>query len=176
MRIKQFFRAVTARIFPSDRKYIRQHLPSAGAELFAAMAVHDARHALNTAYTAEKLAARHKLSLADKNLLIRCALLHDVGRHKGSMGISGKVIAVLAAKIAPRMARRFAHAEGKFNFLLRRLRQILFVYYEHPQIGADKLETVGLTREAALVRHHHAPPQPGESVILTLLRQSDELN
>ena len=176
-RVRQFVRAVTAKIRPQDIVYVRRHLSAAGQELFWRMALYDQRHALNVAYTAEKLAREKNFSSAELNFLLRCALLHDVGKQHGDMGISGKIAAVLADKVAPRTAQKFARAEGNFTCsILRRWRRILRVYYEHPTIGAAKLVAVNLTAEAAVIRRHHAPATPVDSPTLTLLRQADEFN
>ena len=150
------------------------------------MDVIDQRHALNTAHTAEQIA--HDAPNADKILLIRTALLHDVGRQKGDMGLWGKVFAVLCAKFCPTKSKAIAdeflattkltapRAAKKNNRLFLAWRRVLYVYFYHPDIGAEKLRAVGLGNEAMVVERHHLPPQANDSPELTLLRRADELN
>ena len=57
---------------------------------------------------------------------IIAALLHDVGRRKGDLDLFGKVAAVLLTHFFPRRSRAWAAAGCR----------LLFVYYEHPAIGA----------------------------------------
>ena len=169
MLITQFWRAVTAQIKPEDQDYLKRHLPLAGRELFNAMAVCDQRHALNVAYTVEKLAAKKNI---DRELLIRCALLHDVGRVRGDMDIDGKVLAVLLHKFFPQLAKKFACCRKKSWYPIR----VMFVYYHHPWLGRQKLKRVGLTDEAEIICHHHDRRDKISSPLLDLLRQADNLN
>ena len=163
-RVRQFVRAVFARLTVEDRAYIEKHLSADGQSLFFDM---------NVAYTAEAMAEEKKL-LLDKKLLIRCALLHDVGRRKGDMGIFGKVFAVLMQGFFPAFSRKWAR-EGQKS-LLDYPRHALYVYYYHPEIGAELLKNIGLMKEAEIIRHHQEPQRKGDSLVLCLLRQADELN
>ena len=91
-RIRQFFRAVTARVNTRDDAFVRAHLPAVAQSLFYAMHRVDQCHAIRVAYTAAQLAARERAAL-DRALLLRAALLHDVGRRKGDLDLFGKVAA-----------------------------------------------------------------------------------
>lgn len=164
-RAGQFFRALSARIGAEDERYIAAHLPPKGQELFFAMHLADQYHALNVAYTAETLADEHGSAL-DREFLIRCALLHDVGRVKGDLGIMGKVLAVLVHSFFPEASMRWAKQGW----------HLMHVYYHHPEMGAEKLMAAGFREEAAVVRLHHQPPQDGDSPVLRILRKADEMN
>lgn len=164
-RIRQFFRAVTARVNTRDDAFVRAHLPAAAQSLFYAMHRVDQCHAIRVAYTAAQLATRERAAL-DRALLLRAALLHDVGRRKGDLDLFGKVVAVLLTHFFPRRSRAWAAAGCR----------LLFVYYEHSAIGARLLERIGMIQEAALVRRHHAAPAATDSRELRLLRAADEAN
>ena len=103
-RVKQFVRAITAHIDSKDRKYISIHLDDMEQDFFYAQSMPDQRHALNVSYTAETIyqSMRSDRDKVDAELLIRSALLHDIGRTKNDMGIHGKVFAVLMHKFIPK--------------------------------------------------------------------------
>ena len=160
-RVKQFCRAVTAKVDSADRRYVERYLPPEAAKLFYAMSTVDQRHALNVAHSLERLLDGTD---TERDFMLRVALLHDVGRVRGDMGIIGKVAAVLLAEFAPRLANFFA---AKTNFM--------HVYFHHAEIGAAKLKALGFVDEAAIIALHHTS-SADESVELCLLKQADELN
>ena len=174
-RVRQFFQAIFAHFDEADRRYVAWWLPEAELQqLFYGMALPDQVHALRTAYTAEKLleevAVEEKKCVA-RRLLLRCALLHDVGRARGTLGTLGKTAVVLLHHFFPRWAK----TRGEFP-RGGKLSAMLYVYFHHPQIGAAWLQQFGYEAEAAIVARHHEPPAPGDSAELDLLRQADALN
>ena len=173
MRIRQFFRAIRARLTEDDDRYLSRHLSREEKDLFFAMHRADQYHALQVAYTAERLAEKESLPI-NKRLLIRAALLHDVGRVKGDLDIWGKVFAVLFKACCSRLSRKWAKDEMAGP--LRRFAHVLFVYYHHPELGAKKLQSLGLRQEAELAGKHHLPETPEDTAELRLLRRADELN
>ncbi|MCI6159164.1 MAG: HDIG domain-containing protein [Selenomonadaceae bacterium] len=163
-RVRQFVRAVTARLSARERAWIDAALPAEARPLFYAMHPADQVHALRTAKTALALS---KGQAVDRGFLTRCCLLHDVGRVRGDLDIFGKVWAVLAQHYLPDWSARMGHS-GRVHFLQ--------VYYEHPRLGAEKLRRAGLSREAAVIERHHEPPSPTDSAILWLLKEADSRN
>ena len=137
------------------------------------MTLSDQYHAFRVAKTSEQLAAAAD-STVNNHLLIRCALLHDIGRQKGDMGIAGKVFAVLIHIFSRGCAMKW----GKYNpnLLGKDPRHILYVYYHHPEIGAKFLRAAGLEAEAAIVAAHHRHTAPKDPPELILLRQADNMN
>jgi putative nucleotidyltransferase with HDIG domain len=164
-RILQFIRAVTARVTVEDGKYISAHLNAEEQKLFFAMSVVDQAHSLRTAYTIERLVIEDKRGV-DKEFLIRCALLHDVGRKAGDLTIAGKIFVVLITSLAPKFADRM---EINGN-------RALYVYHHHAELGAQKIQRIGLFKEAKIIAKHHAPPKPDDPLELKLLRLADNEN
>ena len=164
-RVLQFVRAVTARVSVEDGKYISTHLNADEQKIFFAMSVADQVHSLRTAYTVERLIIEDKRGV-DREFLIRCALLHDTGRRAGDLTIKGKIFAVLITSIAPKFAERL---ELNGN-------RALYVYHNHAEIGARKLQKLGLFKEAKIIAKHHAPPKPDDPFELKLLRLADNEN
>ena len=168
-RVRQFVRAVTARVTDEDRAYVASVLPEQAVPLFYAMHRADQRHALNVTRTAMALADERERDGARVNraLLERCALLHDVGRRRGDLDIFGKVACVLLVHVFPARSKRWA--DNGTSAMLR-------VYYHHPQIGAELLRGIGLFIEASIIERHHAPTDERDAMELRLLRAADEAN
>ena len=173
-RVGQFLRAIRARISSEDLAFMEAHLPEEARPLFLAMHLADQRHVLNVAYTAWEQAEREGAEV-DRELLLRCCLLHDVGRVKGTMDIWGKVWAVLAEKFLPAGLWQKLECTEAAHFW-QKPGLALYVYRCHPEIGAARLREVGLNREAEIIRFHHSPPMETEAEELKLLRRADALN
>ena len=161
-RLLQFVRAVTARVTVEDGKYIAAHPSAEEQKIFFAMSVADQVHSLRTAYTVERLIIEDKRGV-DREFLIRCALLHDTGRKAGDLTIPGKIFVVLITTLAPGFAERL---ELNGN-------HALYVYHNHAELGARKLQQIGLFKEAKIIAKHHAPPKPDDPLELKLLRLAD---
>lgn len=172
-RIRQFYRALTAHISEKDREFIDRSIPAVARGLFYQMHPADQYHALHVAKTALQLVDKSNLTI-DRSMLLRCALLHDVGRVKGDLDIWGKVLTVLLTHYAPAFARRIARKDCASFW--DKPGHALYVYYHHPEIGAAKLRAIGLAEEAAIVSRHHQAASSGDSAVLTILRQADEKN
>lgn len=164
-RIFQLFRAVTARVTVDDGKYIAAHLNAEEQKIFFAMSVADQCHSLRTAYTIERLIIEDKRGI-DREFLIRCALLHDVGRKAGDLTIRGKIFVVLVTNFAPKFAERL-ELNGNRE---------LYVYHHHAELGAQKLQRIGLFKEAKIIAKHHAKPKTDDPIELKLLRLADNEN
>ena len=171
-RVKQVVAAFTATIAYGDRQFVSSHLSEMEETLFWGMNLPDQRHALNVAYTAIDLAG--EAPHINKELLIRCALLHDVGKKKGDVSTGDKIAAVLCHAVAPRWMKSWARL-GRGNSIAN-LRHAFYIYLNHASRSAEMLETLGLTAEAAIVACHHESGSPGEAPELTLLRKADDLN
>ncbi len=171
-RIHQFISAITARLSSEEIDFIRRTLPDESLPLFFAMHPADQMHCYRVAMTALRL--QKDLGEGDGALLVRAALLHDIGRKKGELDIWGKVLTVLLVHFFPKFSQRVARRGASAP--CPKLFRLLYIYFQHPSIGAQQLKTIGLDAEAALVAHHHASPSIDDSIELTLLRQADELN
>ncbi len=172
-RVRQFYRAMTADITPADRDFVDKSIPKAAQPLFYAMHPADQYHALHVARTALALADMSNLPV-DRSMLLRCALLHDVGRQKGDLDIWGKVFTVLMDHFLPALAEKLA--KPACRGLWDKPGHALYVYYHHAEIGAARLRAIGLTAEAALIARHHLPPAGDDAPELSLLRDADERN
>lgn len=172
-RVRQFAWAWRARITLLDRAFITEHLSIREQELFYGMSVQDQFHCRRVATDIIRLSAG--CSDADSLFLVRCALLHDVGRRQGDVSTLDKIIAVLMHSFMPRKARAWAQ-EGRGN-CLDNLRHALYVYYFHPQRGVKLLRDIGTENELLeVIKAHHEPFRREDRLALNLLRLADDLN
>lgn len=155
-RVKQFFKAIFAKITDEDKLYIKKYLSPAGEKLFFDMAVFDQAHALSVARTIATFDYN-----GDKDFLIRLALLHDVGRK--NVSILDKVFCVLINAFSKKFAKFLS------NYI-----HSLSVYYNHAQIGAELLQEAGFEEESKIICYHHE--KKSEPIELLLLKKADNMN
>ena len=170
-RVGQFAAAMLAKVTEQDKEYVASYLSDVEQKLFYAVSIPDQKHAIRVARTAERLIRAENVA-CDKRLTVRSALLHDVGRTRRDMGTSGKVISVLLRACFGTRIKSWR----KKNLRRKGLRHVIYVYYEHPKIGAEMLRAIGDECEAAIIEKHHSEPKADEPIELTLLRRADELN
>lgn len=152
--------------------FVKKQLTSLEAVLFWRMNVPDQRHALNVAYTAGRLAENQPL---DRCVLIKAALLHDVGKERGDVSTWDKIITVLADAALPAQARRWGRLGrgGKLD----NLRHAFYIYFHHAARSAALLEETGTDFAVIeLVRRHHEAPLEHDPPELQLLRAADQRN
>lgn len=173
IRIKQVFAALTASITHTDREFVNLYLNFKAQKLFWAMNVPDQRHALNVAYTALHLAEGQKNINA--KLLVKCALLHDVGKVKGDVSTFDKIITVIGDLFLPNWVRKWGK-QGRGN-KVSNLRHAFYIYFHHAEISAAMLQDIGECPELIeIIGKHHKTPAENDPLELTLLRKSDSLH
>jgi putative nucleotidyltransferase with HDIG domain len=173
-RVKQVLSAIRAEVTPQDESFIAQRLTQPEIELFQQMSLADRRHCLNVAYTVAELSSGyHGLNLT---VLIKAALLHDVGRRRGDVSTIDKIFAVMSRAVFGSGITQKWGKQGRGS-ALENLRHAFYVSAHHSQLGADLLRLAGTEEQVInLVRYHHHPDSLTDSRELTLLRQADDLN
>lgn len=172
-RSRQFFRALRARMTPADLKMIEENLNELEKKLFFAMDTAVQKHCVNVAATALDLARNDEgINLS---LLIKAALLHDIGKTNGHITLMDRVWYVLVKKISRRLADKLARPGT--HGMLARLRNSFYIHIHHAEIGASMAQKAGLGEEMAfLLHHHHDHSKTGSFHELKILHQADELN
>ena len=172
-RVKQVVAALTVSITPEDKAFVSRYLNTAEQKLFWGMDRPDHRHVLNVAHTALQL-AQHQLTI-DINLLVKCALLHDVGKIKGDVSTIDKIITVMGHKLSPRWAKQWGRL-GRGS-KLDNLRHAFYIYFNHAKRSATMLREIDSTPQMVeIVAKHHEAPADCDPLELVILRKSDDLH
>ena len=175
-RIHQFIRALFGRLDARGHNFVRSYLSPAEQKLFYDMHAADQYHAFCVALTAQELYTEHgRTDTAEYLLLTRCALLHDIGRTKGTADIWGKVLAVLLYRFVPSVIPYFTRVKDSRR-IRGRIGMALYVYASHPYIGADKLRAISAVKEAEIIQYHQKKAAPEDSLVLSILKQADAWN
>lgn len=171
-RIKQFILALDPKVTFSQTVYIQKILEKKHANLFFSMSQADQIHSLKVAETVERLLSKSRENM-DKELLIRAALLHDIGKNKRYSDVWYKTACVLMDTFFKEYAQTVA-IENTEKFFLSKA---LYYYYNHPKIGAEKLRDVNNEEKLALlVEWHHDKSKQHLLLELKILQQADDLN
>jgi putative nucleotidyltransferase with HDIG domain len=136
--MKQFFRGLFATITKEDEKFISEYLTRQEKELFFRLRVSEQYHSLKVAYGCSKHMPYNKV-------LVRAALLHDIGKIDTNLHLLNKVFVVLVAKF---------EIESK---LLPTFIQKAIVFKEvHPERGYNRLAEIKVEEDVLqLVKNHH---------------------
>lgn len=162
-RFRQFFSALTARLTPRECDFVRSWLSEKELALFFAMDRADQRHSLDVAKTCLQILEQEK-GQVNLGLLLKGALLHDVGKQAGDLQLWDRVLVVLVRRLFPALFYRLAKMPcHPFHVTLN-----------HPQIGVERCINAGCSEELVrLVGLHHTGGEGGE---LEILVTADRLN
>lgn len=170
-RVKQVITALTAKITLDDRLFVNRYLTTAEQVLFWGMNRPDQRHVLNVAYTALQLAKEHET--IDIDLLVKCALLHDVGKIKGDVSTMDKIITVMGHQIAPQRAKKWGRLGRGGRF--RNIRHAFYIYFHHAHRSGVLLKAIdACPKMIEIVTKHHEAPAEHDPLELMILRKSDD--
>lgn len=165
-RVRQFAKALVARVGPQEGALARQVLPPGAAGLFGGMARPDQRHAL------DMLGALRRQG-QDAPELLAAGLLHDVAK-SGRVRTWHRVVWVLLERWRPQWLQRLAVDDGAS------WRSAFWVQQHHADLSARLAETAGCSvGTVELIRHHHDGaaelPAPLADWLRALQAADDEL-
>ena len=156
-RVKQFYRAITANLRDEDIDFIEGHLNKDEQDLFFKLRLGEQYHSLQVAYgcfTKEP----------NNEVLIKAALLHDIGKIGSNLTTINKSLVVIVKAL-----------KLNKNLLPTFLKEALNFQLQHPERGYMQLKSIKVQEEVLeLVRYHHTIGYINENV--ELLKQQDELN
>lgn len=140
-------------VLPAPELDVRAWLAERERGLFFDQSGADQRHALRVAHLL--LARGHT-----DRLLVRAALLHDVGKSGRGVSLAARVTWVLAARLSTRVRARMAR--------LSSWRPLA----DHAAVGAGRLRAAGV--DARLVALVGGQPLPGDEHRLAMLAAADD--
>jgi hypothetical protein len=149
-RVRQFALALGARATQATVEDVAQHLDPGQQDLFFRMPPVDQRHCVAVLRTLYE--AGHR----DPSLL-QAALIHDVGKSLGPVGIRHRVAAVLAKALSPRLWQALDGEPGSPLYPFR-------VHRHHAALGAELAAQAGSSPEVVwLVAHHEEEGNDGRA-------------
>jgi hypothetical protein len=158
-RIKQFFWGITAQIDENDKSFINMYLSEAERECFYSLPKYEQAHSLRVAR--EVLKESLENSLYDI-MLIKAALLHDIGKANSGLNIITKSIFVILDKLFPKLLKRFTSVD------------IINAYYYHPEIAVTVLRDEDDYVKYLIKNHHNYDMKHDEKLII--LQKADTIN
>jgi putative nucleotidyltransferase with HDIG domain len=158
-RVKQFIKGLTAHV-DDNNILINNNLNLLEKELFLRLPHHEKLHAVNTAYTIKKLCGD-----INCDVLVKAALLHDIGKVNGKIGIIKKSVLVLMNRFLP-----------KISYLLSSKLKMFYIYYNHPEIGAKLLRKANTDEQVIKLVEYHQSDDIHKIDGMVLLRKADSLN
>lgn len=154
-----------------DTAPLDRYLTQAERELFLRMDEGDRAHSLRVAQLC--LASLERFPELDERVMMKAALLHDVGKIGADLGLAFRTLWVLGHRVAPWLldwiARRSAGARPGS------LRHKMHVQLRHAEIGANMLREVGTEEEVCRLVTATGGPRRGrpQSLALEVLWAAD---
>lgn len=170
-------RACKARLSDDDYLFIQRYLNESEQALFFQMAHYDQSHCVEVAKDAVAIGRARGVGPKQLSVLARAALLHDIGKVKGDIGLWDRSLICVLQAMAPAVYERMAE-KGKvlggdgFAYAC-------YVQKYHAARGAHMLQCFGGQQEVAyLIRLHHLGCEDDDDsrVLLDILRKADALN
>lgn len=174
-RIRQFKNTLFAEFNETDKKFIDTILNNKEKQLFYAMNIADRQHCLKVAKTALQI-SNTKLIICNEMNLIKASLLHDCGKVCGDINLVFKCLIVILDKIFGYKLLKLLMKKSQVKNS-RGIKHAIYIYYNHPEIGANKLLSLNTPKEVVnAVNYHHHKKNIHRSNMEKLLIESDNLN
>lgn len=140
-RVKQFYSALTAKIGENEKAFLNTYLNYNELQLFYRLAVYEQKHSINVAVYAKKLQETRNIK---SDIIVKAALLHDIGKIEKRLNVIEKSILVLLNKFT----------KGRIRYISNS--KCIDTYYNHPEKGYSILKKYNVDeRVLYLVRNHH---------------------
>jgi putative nucleotidyltransferase with HDIG domain len=148
-RVKQFLKAISAKITEEDLKLVNQFLSHSEIELFNKLPVYDRKHCINVAKDIMNETTEEKFNKYNKEIsyrtLIKAALLHDIGKLYKTLNPIDKSILVLLNKATKSKLKNY-----------KGLKKV-HVYYNHGEEGYKLLKDKDYDNKFLdIIKNHHS--------------------
>lgn len=142
-RIKQFYWSLTSNIDSNDKRLLNKYLEQEELNLFYKLSVCEQKHSVNVARSVKEYCSKNECDI-DSQILIKAALMHDIGKITARLGIIEKSLLVILNKLT----------NGKIK-KLSKIKKI-DVYYNHGDKGYNLLKDYNYDEcFLYLIKNHH---------------------
>lgn len=166
-RVKQFFRAITAKLENDELILIHEYLSEKEKNLFFKLAKSEQKHSVLVAKDVLKSIKQHNLNYdIDEKKMVKVALLHDIGKIECRLNPIDKSILVILDKIS----------NGKIRTVKN---EKIYLYYNHPMIGYELLKDFNYEDDfLLLIKNHHMKYDEidKDNIELMILKKCDDNN
>ena len=165
-RVKQFYINVTDKMTKKDYDFVKSILNNKELELFMKLSKSEQKHCVRIAKDIECVIDNKEIEdydiLTNKNLLIKSALLHDIGKSKKRLNVIDKSIIVILNKLT----------NGKLKHIEKSKK--VQCYYNHSIYGYEILKDI-IDNEIILdiVKNHHSN---NTNNIVSFFKEIDDRN
>lgn len=157
-RIRQFFKSITSKLTEADETFIQKYLNEYETETFYLLSKSEQVHSVSVAKGV--LDELLKLNRYDV-LIVKAALLHDVGKINSGLNPFNKSLYVILNKISPNIL-------SKFTFF-----RSVNVFYNHPQLAAKYLKGED-DYMMFLIMNHHNYEQKNDDILMLMQKIDSE--
>lgn len=165
-RVKQFYVNATDKMTKKDYDYAKEILNSKELELFMKLSKSEQKHSIRIAkdieFTIDNKEIKDEEILKNKNILIKSALLHDIGKITKRLNVIDKSVIVILNKLT----------NGKLKKLKKSKK--IQCYYNHSSYGYAILKDI-IDDEIILdiVKNHHSDETNN---VVSFFKQIDDKN
>lgn len=165
-RIKQLYLNLIDKMTIEDEKFIDKHLNEEEKDLFKKLSKIDQKHSVRVAYSIKDSCINKNKELYYTEILIRIALLHDIGKVNCKLTLLDKSILVILDYLTKGKLRKLSNIE-KVN-----------TFYNHGEIAFNILKRNKYNYDNEfldIIRSHHNEKYMLNEK-LNMLRFSDKIN
>lgn len=161
-RIKQFVWALRAHITHSDEEFIKEYLNENEINIFNRMSDMDKKHSINTARDVKESCSSKEIN---EIMMIKVALLHDIGKSMYKMNVIKKSSIVLLNKFSKGRIKKYSNIK------------CINIYYNHANIGYEILKQFDYSELFLfLIKNHHNSDIISNKEELDILQNCDNKN
>lgn len=165
-RVKQFYINATDSMISKDYEYVKIHLNNEEYDLFKKILKSEQKHSVRIAkeieYTIENNLVDDVDIIQSKNLLIKTALLHDVGKSRQKVNIIEKSIIVILNKLTKGNLKNFKKSKK------------VQCYYNHSEYSYILLkDIIKDDLILSIIRNHH---KNTDNKLTNFFKQIDDNN
>lgn len=165
-RVKQFYINVTDKMSFKDYEYVKSIITNEEFELFTKLLKSEQKHSVRIAKYIENSIDNNLINdkeiINNKQLLIKAALLHDIGKSKSPINVIEKSIIVILNKLTKGNLRNFKKS------------QKVQCYYNHADYSYELLNKVNNNKRLLeIVKNHH---KETNDKLIIFFKDSDDKN